>query len=256
MVRTYGQALVAGVTLSVCTLLGAASLEAAVKDVQLIEAVKQNDVAAVRALIAKKAAENATETAGTTALHWAAHLNGAPIADLLIKAGANVKAATRDGATPFSLACYKGNAEVIMALLAAGEDAKAVFAGEPALMMVARAGNPLAVRAMLGAGAGIVAMDAREQGWDRNGSFKDLQSRNKNPVQAPQGVNADLFIKTLVNEIFTTGEAVAETARRQRAPDAIDPAFWKDYPVYVGRIVRDNCVLEFNRQVARRANTK
>ena len=109
---------------------------------------------------------------------------------------------------------------------------------------------------MLGAGAGIVAMDAREQGWDRNGSFKDLQSRNKNPVQAPQGVNADLFIKTLVNEIFTTGEAVAETARRQRAPDAIDPAFWKDYPVYVGRIVRDNCVLEFNRQVARRANTK
>jgi ankyrin repeat protein len=156
MVRTYRQAFAAGVTLAVFTLLGAASavsVDAAGKDVPLIEAVKHGDLAAVRALIAKKADVNAAESDGTTALHWAAHLNQAAAADLLIKAGANIKATTRDGATPFSLACYKGNAEVILTLLAAGEDAKAVFAGEPALMMVARAGNPLAVRALIGAGA-------------------------------------------------------------------------------------------------------
>jgi ankyrin repeat protein len=129
------------------------STSAATKEVPLIEAVKKGDIATVRDLIAKKVDVNQSEPDGTTALHWAAHLNDAAATSALIKAGANVKAATRDGATPFGLACYKGNAEVIMQLLAAGEDAKAVIGGEPALMMVARAGSPVAVKALLAAGA-------------------------------------------------------------------------------------------------------
>ena len=53
-----------------------------------------------------------------TALHWAAFQNDTETAQLLIAAGANVKAATRiGGITPLSLACTNGNAALIEALL-------------------------------------------------------------------------------------------------------------------------------------------
>src|SRR5215471_16024043 len=150
--------------LSALLLASAGSARAAVHEVPLIEAVKHHDAKTVRALIAQKTDVNAAEPDGTTALHWAAYLNDAATTDLLIKAGANVKAATRDGATPFSLACDKGNGEVIARLLAAGEDAKAVIGGEPAIMMAARAGSPVAVRALLSAGADPnVAEESRGQ---------------------------------------------------------------------------------------------
>jgi ankyrin repeat protein len=132
--------------------------------VALIDAVKNGDVSTVRSLIAQKVDVNAAEPDGTTALHWAAHMGDSAIAEMLIKAGANVKAVTRDGATPYALALNKGNAQVIELLLKNGEDPKAVIAGEPALMMVARAGNPEAVKALLARGADPnVAEPSRKQ---------------------------------------------------------------------------------------------
>ena len=121
--------------------------------VPLIDAVKQGDKVAVRALLAERADVNAAELDGTTALHWAAHLGDATSADLLLDAGADPRAATRNGATPFSLACYKGHAEVIERLLEAGEDPNTLVNGEPVLMMVARTGNADALRALLRHGA-------------------------------------------------------------------------------------------------------
>ena len=44
-----------------------------------------------------------------TALHWAAYQDDLGIAGLLVRAGANVKAANRYGVTPLSLACTNGN---------------------------------------------------------------------------------------------------------------------------------------------------
>ena len=119
----------------------------------LIDAVKQGDRAAVRALLAEQADVDAAELDGTTALHWAAHLGDAIAADLLLDAGADPRRVTRNGATPFSLACYKGHAEVIERLLAAGEDPNAFVNGEPVLMVVARTGNVAALRALLRRGA-------------------------------------------------------------------------------------------------------
>jgi ankyrin repeat protein len=138
----------------------ATSVGAAVRQVPLIEAVKQGNTATLRALLAKKADANEAEPDGTTALHWAAHLGDATAADLLLKAGANAKAVTRNGATPFGLACYKGNAGVIERLLAAGEDANAIVTGEPVLMMAARAGNPQAVKVLLAHGANANVTEA------------------------------------------------------------------------------------------------
>lgn len=150
--------------LSAMTLVAAASSEAAARRVALIDAVKNADTATVRSLIAQKVDVNVGEADGTTALHWAAHLGDATSAGLLIKAGANTKAVTRNGATPFALAVYKGNAAVIELLLNAGDSANAVLSGEPALMMAARAGNPEAVKALLahGANANVAEPDRKQ----------------------------------------------------------------------------------------------
>ena len=113
-------------------LTGAESfLSAAVSPADLAE---RRDYGALRSSLAPGLV-NAAQPDGTTALHWAAHIGNAPVAELLLKAGANPKAVTRDGATPFALACNKGNAGVIELLLAKGEDPNAVLTGEPAIMM-------------------------------------------------------------------------------------------------------------------------
>ena len=67
--------------------------------VPLIDAVKTADREAVRALLQKKVDVNAAEGDGTTALLWASYKDDVEIADLLIRAGANVNAANDLGAT-------------------------------------------------------------------------------------------------------------------------------------------------------------
>ena len=52
-----------------------------------------------------------------TALHWAAYQDDLETAELLVRAGANVKAANRYGVTPLSLACTNGNAAMVELLL-------------------------------------------------------------------------------------------------------------------------------------------
>src|SRR5579863_2263167 len=76
---------------------------------RLNDAVKAGDVAAVKLLLAQHADLNATEPDGSTALHLAALRDNLAIADLLIAAHANVKAATRYNITPLSIACTNGN---------------------------------------------------------------------------------------------------------------------------------------------------
>src|SRR5262245_26111545 len=78
---------------------------------RLTEAVKRGDTTAVRALLAQKAAKtdvNAPDPDGSTPLHWAVQRDNLALVDLLLSAGANVKAATRYNITPLSLACTNG----------------------------------------------------------------------------------------------------------------------------------------------------
>src|SRR5689334_12104313 len=96
--------------------LGAATLAAAA-DARLADAVKMQDRAAIRALVGQHVDVNAPEPDGTTALDWAADREDFETAQLLIRAGADVKAANRYGVTPLSLACTNGDARMVELLL-------------------------------------------------------------------------------------------------------------------------------------------
>ena len=82
----------------VTLLLSAGSLAAAGSD--LADAAMKGNKQVVRALLQRKVDVNAPQIDGTTALHWAVRADDLETADLLIRAGANVSAANREGATP------------------------------------------------------------------------------------------------------------------------------------------------------------
>ncbi len=151
---------VTGLIAGVVALLVTNGLNAASADVGLVNAVKEGNLAAVRALIEKGLNVNAAEVDSTTPLHWAAHGNHVDIAGLLIGAGADVNAANRYGVRPLSLACINGNRAMIERLLRAGADPNTAMAeGETALMTAARTGRVDAVEVLLDSGAEVNATE-------------------------------------------------------------------------------------------------
>src|SRR5262245_28219816 len=88
-------------------LLSGVNLRAAGSDVA--DAAMRGNKTALRTLLQKKADVNAPQVDGTTALHWAVRADDLESVDLLIRAGAKVSAANREGATPLQLAALNGN---------------------------------------------------------------------------------------------------------------------------------------------------
>src|SRR5262249_10182336 len=83
----------------------------------LIDAAKNVDKDAVRALLKQGVNVNAADADGTTALHWASYRDDLETADLLIRAGAKVNAANDLGATPLWAACQNGSESMARRLL-------------------------------------------------------------------------------------------------------------------------------------------
>jgi len=137
-----------------------ASLDAAGNNLRVVDAVKQGNFAAVKALIAQHADVNAAEADGMTALHWAVRANDVPTVQMLIRAGAKVNVASRYGMTPILLAAQNGDPTVVAALLKAGANPNSALPeGETALMTAARTGNVDSIKLLVETGAKI---DARE----------------------------------------------------------------------------------------------
>lgn len=127
-------------------------------------AAMQGDTAALRKLVAGGANVNVAQGDGMTALHWAAERGDVSMANLLIKARANLKAATRNGGyTPLHVASKDGNAAVVRTLIRAGSDVNAMTAtGATALHLAAASGSADAVTALLDKGADV---NAKESEW-------------------------------------------------------------------------------------------
>lgn len=126
----------------------------------LVEAVKRQDQATVRAMLRRKVDVNAPALDGATPLQWAASRNDLAIADLLVKAGAKADVANDYGVTPLSLAALNGSAPMLDLLLTAGANPNlALPSGETPLMTAARTGNVPAVTALLNRGAQVDATE-------------------------------------------------------------------------------------------------
>jgi ankyrin repeat protein len=135
-------------------------------DSPVADAAARGDRDAVKSLLKQAVDVNAAQGDGMTALHWAAMNGDADLAQMLIVAGANVKATTRLGAyTPLYLASQQGHASVIQALIKAGGDNKAGTPnGTLPLMVSAASGDVESVRTLIDAGADVNAKDGvREQ---------------------------------------------------------------------------------------------
>src|SRR5436190_4199638 len=128
------------------------------------DAAKAKDAVTVKTLLKSGADVNAAQGDGMTALHWAATNGDMPLVQMLLSAGANIRATTRlGGITALHMASQNGHADVVATLIAAGADPNAATStGATSLMLAARSGNTDTVTRLVETGADI---NAREKGF-------------------------------------------------------------------------------------------
>jgi ankyrin repeat protein len=178
---------------------GALSVLGAQQPSTVLDAAMQSNREAVRALLKQGADVNAAAGDGMTALHWAARHGDVELAQMLVYAGANVKATTRMGGyTPLVVAAEHGQAGVIAVLLAAGADPKgAIQTGATPLMFAAASGDPRGVTMLVEAGADVNAAEESKgetplmfaAAFGRVDAMKVLLQHGANPKAASKVVD-------------------------------------------------------------------
>jgi ankyrin repeat protein len=148
-----------GLGLAVILLAGSTLGLAAGTDVA--DAAKARDAAAVKALLKSGADVNAAQGDGMTALHWAAQNGDAALTQMLLSAGANIRATTRlGGITALHMASQAGHGQVVAALIAAGANINApTSTGATPLMLAARSGDRDTVAKLVETGADVNAKE-------------------------------------------------------------------------------------------------
>ena len=181
--------------------------------VPLIDAVRTQNVQAVRALLAQKVDLDAAEADGFTALHWAAQRNDPQMVDVLLGAGANPRSSTRYNITPLYLAASNGSAAIMERLLQAGADPNATaMEGQTMLMTAARSGQADAVRLLLRRGAPV---DAKEPYRGQTALMWAAAEGNTAAADVLVEAGADLALKStggLTPLLFAVRNAHIDTA--------------------------------------------
>jgi ankyrin repeat protein len=197
------KSLISGLCLSLIAVLCLTPLMVAAADnTRVADAAMKGDRAAVRSLLKQAEDVNAAQGDGMTALHWAASNGDAELVQMLLYAGANLRATTRLGAyTPLFMASKSGHASVIDVLLKAGADPKSTaVTGLTPLMMAASSGNAEAVRLLVEHGADVNARESEHgqtalafaAAFDRPDAIKVLLMHradvnlSSNVIQPPQ----------------------------------------------------------------------
>ena len=206
--------------------IGCAAVLAA-QTVTIADAASKGDKDAVRALIKKGLDVNEAQGDGTTALHWAAMKGDLELAQLLIYAGANLKATTRIGAyTPLFLAAKGGYSTVVSALVAAGADVKAATSnGTTPLMIAAAAGDTRTVTTLVENGSDVNAKESYSgetplmfaAGFNRADAVKILLARGADPKVTTKVT--DLAALTAPEEEQMTRQQGANRPQAQRPVD-------------------------------------
>ena len=160
----------------------------------LVDAAKNTDGAAVRALLTQGADVNVPEADGTTALHWAGYRNDLETVDVLLRAGARVDATNDLGVTPLWTACENANPAIAERLLEAGADPNAaLLSGETLLMTAARTGSADVVKLLLAKGADV---NVKESAHGQTALMWAVAQRHPAVVEALLANGADVHART------------------------------------------------------------
>jgi len=185
------------------------------EDSPVADAAMQGRVETVRSLLQQGVDVNAAQGDGMTGLHWAAERGDVEITDMLIHAGANVRAVTRIGHyTPLHLASKSGSLPVVESLLAGGADVAAVTSntGATSLHLAAAAGNPGLVTALLDAGADA---NAREAMWEQTPLTFAAARNRAAAIRALLEGGADPDLASTVVELRVQGRIDQKAQRRE-----------------------------------------
>ncbi|TDI43981.1 MAG: ankyrin repeat domain-containing protein [Acidobacteria bacterium] len=171
---------------------------------------------AVRTLLQQGADVNAAQGDGMTALHWAAELGDAEMAEMLVYAGANVEAETRVGHyTPLHVACRNASAAVAEILLEAGSNvmARTMPAGSTPLHLAAASGSADIVRSLSSRGAEV---NAKDHEWEQTPLiFASAQNRIA-AIQALLEGGADPSIASKVIDLEEDRKLAEASENRQK----------------------------------------
>jgi ankyrin repeat protein len=178
---------------------------------------------AVRSLLRQGGDVNAAQGDGMTALHWAATLDEAELARMLLQAGANTRATTRlGGYTPLHLAAQAGAGGALTALLEAGADVKATTAsGATALMLAAKSGDAGNVAKLLDAGADP---NAKETAQGQTALMFAAASNSAEAARVLLARGADAHVASAFVDLLELGGLDGEGRRVQAAPSAEETA--------------------------------
>ena len=190
--RGYGgQGLLAVAALA---FLMTAAGSAADGDLRLVEAARNKDQQAIRALLKQRPNVNAKGHDGATALLWAAHWNDVDTADALIKAGADPNIANDLRMTPLSRACTNASAALVERLLGAGANPNtAIATGETPIMTCSGTGSAAAVRLLIARGADV---NAKEPSQNQTALMWGASEGHPEVVKALIEQGADLQART------------------------------------------------------------
>jgi len=197
-----------------------------VGDTRLADAAEHGDRTAVLSLLKSSVNVNSAQGDGMTALHWAAYRNDSEMAQSLIKAGANVKAATRlQGLTPLFMAAKAGYPAILELLLKAGAGANSTNArGTTPLMLAAASGSADSVRILLDQGADV---NARESTWGETALMFAAAVNRVDVVKLLIARGADPSITTTVERLDSNKgydpDAVNEKAEAGKEPAKKEP---------------------------------
>jgi ankyrin repeat protein len=176
--------------LGVCLLALPASASGGA-DNRLIQAVRGDDHAAIKRLLAAHVNVNAPLPDKSTVLAWAVDRQDEESVGLLLSAGAKPDVADAEGVTPITLACELGNPVIVGALLNAGANAKAArHDGISALSLCAGMSTPAALQAMVEKGAEVNRADPSGQTALMWAAFKGKTDNIKYLLAHGANVNA------------------------------------------------------------------